>query len=203
MLFLNWTLHQEGVLGEWEYSSTHRLTSALDGGEWLASRPGRFTPRERASGTHWIGVWVAPRAVLDAAVKRKIPSPSRKSNPRTSIVQPVAQRYTDWAITALTMPVLPGPMTVRPVMRRLMMSNHCHAHCNDTFRPVMRRLMMSNHCHAHCNDTARPVRRRLMMSNHCHAQCNDTVRPVMHRLMMSNHCHAQCSDTDRHLVFTG
>jgi len=27
------------------------LTSALDGGEWSASRPGRFTPRERAPGT--------------------------------------------------------------------------------------------------------------------------------------------------------
>jgi hypothetical protein len=32
------------------YSSTHSLTSALDGGEWSASRPGRFTPRERAPG---------------------------------------------------------------------------------------------------------------------------------------------------------
>jgi len=27
------------------------LTSALDGYEWLASRPGRFTPRERAPDT--------------------------------------------------------------------------------------------------------------------------------------------------------
>jgi hypothetical protein len=44
----------EGVLGEWRYSYTHSLTSALDGGEWSASRPGRFTPRERASGTHWV-----------------------------------------------------------------------------------------------------------------------------------------------------
>jgi hypothetical protein len=34
---------------------------------------------------------VGPRAVLDAVVKRKIPSPRRKSNPRTPIVQPVAQ----------------------------------------------------------------------------------------------------------------
>jgi hypothetical protein len=31
-----------------------------------------------------------PRAVLDAVVKRKIPSPRRESNPRTLIVQPVA-----------------------------------------------------------------------------------------------------------------
>jgi hypothetical protein len=36
------------------------LTSALAGGEWLASRPGSFTP-----GTHWIGGSVDPRARLD------------------------------------------------------------------------------------------------------------------------------------------
>jgi hypothetical protein len=28
------------------------LTSALGGGEWSASRPGRFTPGERAPGSH-------------------------------------------------------------------------------------------------------------------------------------------------------
>jgi hypothetical protein len=75
--------------------------AALDGGEWSASRPGRFTARERAPGTHWIGVCVGPRAVRDAVVKREIPSPRRESNPRTPLGQPVAQRYTDWAITAL------------------------------------------------------------------------------------------------------
>jgi hypothetical protein len=69
------------------------LTSALHGGEWLVSRSGRFTLRERAPGTHWIGGWVGPRAVLDAVVKGKIPSPSRESNPKTPIVQSVAQRY--------------------------------------------------------------------------------------------------------------
>jgi hypothetical protein len=68
---------------------------ALDGDEWSASRPGHFTLRERALGTHWIGGCVSPRAVLDAVLKRKIPSPLRESNPRTPIVQPVAQRYTD------------------------------------------------------------------------------------------------------------
>jgi hypothetical protein len=35
------------------------LTSALDGGEWSASLPDRFTPRERAFGTHWIGGWIS------------------------------------------------------------------------------------------------------------------------------------------------
>jgi len=44
------------------------LTSELDESEWSASRPGRFTPRERAPGTRWIGGWVGPRAGLDARV---------------------------------------------------------------------------------------------------------------------------------------
>jgi hypothetical protein len=47
------------------------LTSALAGGEWSASRPGRFTPEETAPGTHWIGGWVDPRAGLDDVEKRK------------------------------------------------------------------------------------------------------------------------------------
>jgi hypothetical protein len=92
----------EGVLGEWLYSSTHSLTSALDGGEWSASRSGHLTPRERAPGTRWLGGWLSPRAVLGSVVKKKISSPRRESNPRTPIVQPVAQCYTNWAVMALS-----------------------------------------------------------------------------------------------------
>jgi hypothetical protein len=67
---------------------------------WVVS----FTPRPlyrqgKTPGTHWIGGWVGPRAVPDAVVKRKIPSPSRESKPRTPIFQLVARRYTDWAIS--------------------------------------------------------------------------------------------------------
>jgi hypothetical protein len=40
------------------------LTSALVGGEWSASRPGRFTPGERALGIHWIGGWVDNEKML-------------------------------------------------------------------------------------------------------------------------------------------
>jgi hypothetical protein len=47
------------------------LISALAGGEWSASRPGRFTPGERALGTHWLGGWVDLRAGLDDVEKRK------------------------------------------------------------------------------------------------------------------------------------
>jgi hypothetical protein len=51
------------------------LTSALDGGEWSASRPGHFNPRERTPGTHWIGDWVGPSAGLDAVMRRKFSAP--------------------------------------------------------------------------------------------------------------------------------
>jgi hypothetical protein len=95
VLFFSLIPRHKCVLGEKRYSSTHSLTSALDVGEWSASRSGRFTPRERAPGIHWIGGWVGPRAVLNVVVKIKIPSPRRESNSRTPIVQPVAQRYTD------------------------------------------------------------------------------------------------------------
>jgi len=39
---------------------------------------------------------VGPRAVLNAMMKRKIPSPRRESNPRTPITQPVAQCYSEY-----------------------------------------------------------------------------------------------------------
>jgi hypothetical protein len=94
-LCFNRAPRHEGVLGEWRYSS------APDGSEWSASRPCRFTQKEIVPGTLWIGGWVGPKTGLDAMVKRKIPSPRRESNPRTPIVQHVAQRYTDWTITAL------------------------------------------------------------------------------------------------------
>jgi hypothetical protein len=47
------------------------LTSALGGGEWSSSLPGRFNPGERAPGTLWIGGWVGPIAGLEHMEKRK------------------------------------------------------------------------------------------------------------------------------------
>jgi hypothetical protein len=46
------------------------VASALVGSEWSDSRPGRFTFRGRAPGTHWIGGWICPRAGLDDVEKR-------------------------------------------------------------------------------------------------------------------------------------
>jgi hypothetical protein len=44
--------------------------------------PGRFTSRERAPGTHWVGSWVGPTAVLDAVMKKIY------SYPTDTIVRP-------------------------------------------------------------------------------------------------------------------
>jgi hypothetical protein len=75
------------------------LTSALVGCEWSVSHPGSFTPGERSPGPHWIGGSVDPRASLDDVKKREILIlPGLEIRP--SVVQPVASRYTDYAIAA-------------------------------------------------------------------------------------------------------
>jgi hypothetical protein len=48
----------------------HVFSTSVLVAEWSASRPGRFTLRERAFGTHWIGGWVGPRTGLDDVEKR-------------------------------------------------------------------------------------------------------------------------------------
>jgi hypothetical protein len=58
--------------GEVEVQVRVSLTSALVGGEWSVSRPGRFTPGERVPGTRWIGGWVDPRTGLGDVEKGKL-----------------------------------------------------------------------------------------------------------------------------------
>jgi hypothetical protein len=77
------------------------LSSALDGDEWSASRNGRFTPRARAPGSHWVGGWMGLRAGLDTVVKIKIPRPCRDSNPEHPARSPALYH---WAIPASTPP---------------------------------------------------------------------------------------------------
>jgi hypothetical protein len=43
----------------------------LIAGEWSASRPDSFTPRERVHSTHWRRDSVGPRVALDDVKKRK------------------------------------------------------------------------------------------------------------------------------------
>jgi hypothetical protein len=68
------------------------LTSALAGGEWSASRPGRFTPGGKS-----------PRYPLDRRLggpqsrsrRGENSSPYRDTYSDSSVVQPVASRYAD------------------------------------------------------------------------------------------------------------
>jgi hypothetical protein len=59
---------------------------------------GGFIPGEWALYTHWIGHWEGPRDDLDAAEKILDSFGARKSDP--SVVQPLASRYSDYAIPA-------------------------------------------------------------------------------------------------------
>jgi hypothetical protein len=61
------------------------LTSAPDGGERSASRPSRFTSRERTPCTHWIEDWVGSRAGLEESGENFL-APNEN---RTPAVQPV------------------------------------------------------------------------------------------------------------------
>jgi hypothetical protein len=72
--------HHVGAKRERIYSPYPFLTSALDGGEWSASQPGRTLPTGKDLGTHWIGSWVGLRAALDTEARRKIPCSCWVSN---------------------------------------------------------------------------------------------------------------------------
>jgi hypothetical protein len=52
--------------GEVEAYLHSLLTSALDGDEWSALRPGRSVPWDKSPRTQRIGGWVGPRVGLDA-----------------------------------------------------------------------------------------------------------------------------------------
>ena len=82
------------VLYAYTVYSTHALQVILcshNTGNVCMPRP--LYHRERA-GTHCIGGWVGLRAGLDGCGK------SRPHRDSTQTVQPVASRYTDWAIPA-------------------------------------------------------------------------------------------------------
>jgi len=59
------------------------LTSALDGGEWRASRCGRFTTGVINPRTDWMASWMGPKTCLDAVAKRRKSHhyPCRELNP--------------------------------------------------------------------------------------------------------------------------
>jgi hypothetical protein len=63
--------------------------------DWSASGPSNFTPREIASGTHWMGSWMDLTASLDAVEKSKISRPYHELN--SSHLAPTAHHYTKCA----------------------------------------------------------------------------------------------------------
>jgi hypothetical protein len=85
-------------LGETRYSSYAYLTSALDGGESWASRPGRALPQGKGPPVP-IGQdagW-APEPVWTQRLEVKS---SASVGDRTLVVQSVVSHYTDWATAA-------------------------------------------------------------------------------------------------------
>jgi hypothetical protein len=75
------------------------LTSALAGGEWSGSRPGRFALGKEPPGTHYLEGWVDPRAGLDDMEKRKFLT-SLRFQLRKLGDPYVASRYTEYGILA-------------------------------------------------------------------------------------------------------
>jgi hypothetical protein len=57
-------------------------------------------PPGKSPGTHFIGGWVDPRVGLDYMEKWKFFTLPGLELPLPLVVQPVASRYTDWAIPA-------------------------------------------------------------------------------------------------------
>jgi hypothetical protein len=93
-------------LGGEEYSSYSFTTSALDGGEWSASRPGRALPPGKGPPVPIVqGAGWAPEPVWTQRIEDKSLRLCRGSNLDYLVVQPVARHYTDWA-TRLTVNIM-------------------------------------------------------------------------------------------------
>jgi hypothetical protein len=88
----------EALGGERRYSSYSFTTSALDRGEWSASRPGRALPPGKGPPVPIVqeAGW-APEPVWTQEATGKILCPCRGSNPARPVLQPVVRHCTDWA----------------------------------------------------------------------------------------------------------
>jgi len=80
----------EGELGKF-------LTPAKDGRDMPVSRSGRFTPGEKAPGTHWIRVWARLKAGREAADDNLLSLPGNETrflgHPTRSLVTEIPRRY--------------------------------------------------------------------------------------------------------------
>jgi hypothetical protein len=81
------------------YEGVDVLTSALAGVECSVSRPSRFISGKRAPPYPLARRLSGPQSRSDRR-EEKILDPTRTRTPDISVVQPVANRYTDYAIPA-------------------------------------------------------------------------------------------------------
>jgi hypothetical protein len=88
-------------LEEGRYSSYLFSTSALDGGEWSASRPGRSLAPGKGPPVPIVeeAGW-APEPVWTQRLQEKSFGLCRESNLDGQVIQPVARHCTDWATLA-------------------------------------------------------------------------------------------------------
>jgi hypothetical protein len=95
----------EGAWGDRRYSSYSFSTSALDGGGWSASRPGRALPPGKGPPVPIVqeAGW-APEPVWMQGLEEKF---SASFGDRTPNVQSVVRHYTDWATPAPTVCIIP------------------------------------------------------------------------------------------------
>jgi hypothetical protein len=94
----------------------HRfLTSELVGGEWSASRPCRFTPGKEDPVPMLEEFGWTPEPVW-AIWRSENFLPYRDSNSPPLVVQPVASRYTDWAIPAQKIHGYPQKITYKDLL---------------------------------------------------------------------------------------
>ena len=108
----------EGTEGERRYVSTLSLTSALDGGGWLTTRPDRFTPGKETRYPFY-GRLGGPQCQSGRVTKI---SPALGFDPRTG--HPIASRYTDYAIPALSSALLMEILVVFLRLSKLIRSQY-------------------------------------------------------------------------------
>jgi hypothetical protein len=89
MKFYSWAKWASRYEDVWEKGGITSTLSNLgiEGAEWSASRPGRFTPEEAAPGSDWIGDRVDQWACLGFIRENLFPCP--QWNPALLIVQSI------------------------------------------------------------------------------------------------------------------
>jgi hypothetical protein len=103
--------------GAWRYSSYSFLTSALEGGEWSASRIGRALPWGKDPRYPLYRRLGVPQSRSGHRGQRKNPLLLPGSNPDRPVVQSVVRHCTDWATLAHGHIIRRGDSMVRAISK--------------------------------------------------------------------------------------